>query len=390
MLKIETVPVEKLTFDPANARKHSDDNLSAIASSLKEFGQRKPIVVTEGNVIVAGNGTVEAALLVGLTDVDVVRVPKLWSADQVKAFALADNRSAELAEWNPEVLSAQLLELEQAGFDVEALGFDLVEQVNNKDLEEDEVPELPVTPVAKLGEIWQLGNHRLMVGDATDLDSIKLLTQGKLVDLVYTDPPYGVNYDGGHATEKRRDKLQNDDDVNMYDLPIRNAAIVSKNEAALYLWFADRYAIDVLRGLDEAGWKVRNWIIWNKNLAQFGAIGAQYKSKHEPLIYAFKKGKSPKWVGPNNEVTVWDVARDSKNEYHPTQKPLELAARVFDNHGAKTVLDLFGGSGATLIAAEKKRVQCFMMELDPKYCDVIIQRWETLTGQKAVLENASR
>ena len=389
-MKIETVPVEKLTFDPANARKHSDENLSAIASSLKEFGQRKPIVVTEGNVIVAGNGTVEAALLVGLTDVDVVRVPKSWSADQVKAFALADNRSAELAEWNPEVLSAQLLELEQAGFDVEALGFDLVEQVNNKDLEEDEVPELPVTPVAKLGEIWQLGNHRLMVGDATDLDSIKLLTQGKLVDLVYTDPPYGVNYDGGHATEKRRDKLQNDDDVNMYDLPIRNAAIVSKDEAALYLWFADRYAIDVLRGLDEAGWKVRNWIIWNKNLAQFGAIGAQYKSKHEPLIYAFKKGKSPKWVGPNNEVTVWDVARDSKNEYHPTQKPLELAARVFDNHGAKTVLDLFGGSGATLIAAEKKRVQCFMMELDPKYCDVIIQRWETLTGQKAVLENASR
>lgn len=384
-LKIEQVPIEKLTFDPSNARKHSDANIAAIAESLKQFGQRKPIVVTDDGVIVAGNGTVEAARLLGLTDVDVVRVPKSWTADQVKAFALADNRSAELAEWNPEVLSAQLLELDEAGFDIEALGFDLVAEINNEDLEEDEAPAVPETPVTKLGQIWQLGEHRLMVGDATDLDSIKALTQGTLVDLIYTDPPYGVDYDGGHATDKRREKLQNDDDVNMYDLPIKHAASVSKSDAALYLWFADRYAVDVLQGLDQGGWKVRNWIIWNKNLAQFGAIGAQYKSKHEPLIYAFKKGKSPKWVGPNNEVTVWDVSRDSKNEFHPTQKPLELAMRVFDNHGCRTVLDLFGGSGATLIAAEKKRLQCFMMELDPKYCDVIIQRWETLTGEKAVL-----
>lgn len=352
-LKIEQVPIEKLTFDPSNARKHSDANIAAIAESLKQFGQRKPIVVTDDGVIVAGNGTVEAARLLGLTDVDVVRVPKSWTADQVKAFALADNRSAELAEWNPEVLSAQLLELDEAGFDIEALGFDLVAEINNEDLEEDEAPAVPETPVTKLGQIWQLGEHRLMVGDATDLDSIKALTQGTLVDLIYTDPPYGVDYDGGHATDKRREKLQNDDDVNMYDLPIKHAASVSKSDAALYLWFADRYAVDVLQGLDQGGWKVRNWIIWNKNLAQFGAIGAQYKSKHEPLIYAFKKGKSPKWVGPNNEVTVWDVSRDSKNEFHPTQKPLELAMRVFDNHGCRTVLDLFGGSGATLIAAEK-------------------------------------
>ena len=389
-LKIEQVPIEKLTFDPSNARKHSDANLAAIAESLKQFGQRKPIVVTTDGVIVAGNGTVEAARLLGLTDVDVVRVPKDWDADRVKAFALADNRTAELAEWNPEVLSAQLLELDEAGFDIEALGFDLISASDNQDIEEDEIPEPPSNPISKLGDMWLLGKHRLMVGDATDLDAIQRLTDGVLVDLVYTDPPYGVDYDGGHATEKRRDKLKNDDDVNMYDLPIKNAASVSKADAALYLWFADRYAVDVLRGLDDGGWKVRNWIIWNKNLAQFGAIGAQYKSKHEPLIYAFKKGKSPKWVGPNNEVTVWDVARDSKNEFHPTQKPLELAMRVFDNHGCKTVLDLFGGSGATLIASEKKRIQCFMMELDPKYCDVIIQRWETLTGEKAVLENASR
>jgi DNA modification methylase len=135
----------------------------------------------------------------------------------------------------------------------------------------------------------------------------------------------------------------------------------------------------------QAGYVVRNWIIWNKNVAQFGAIGAQYKSKHEPCIYAFKKGKTVNWNGPNNEVTVWDVARDHKNEHHPTQKPTELAKRVMANHTVETVLDLFGGSGSTLIAAQQTNRTCYMMELDPKYCDVIIQRWEKLTGQKAEL-----
>jgi N6-adenosine-specific RNA methylase IME4 len=141
---------------------------------------------------------------------------------------------------------------------------------------------------------------------------------GKKADMVFTDPPYGVDYDGGHATEKRREKLQNDDDVNMYDLPVKNAFLASNDDAALYLWFSDSYASEVITGLNEAGYQVRSWIVWNKNVAQFGAIGAQYKMKHEPCIYAFKKGKSPNWNGPTNEVTVWDVARDHRNEHHPT------------------------------------------------------------------------
>ena len=197
-LKIEQVPVEKLTFDPSNARKHSDANLAAIAESLKQFGQRKPIVVNADNVIVAGNGTVEAARLLGLTDVDVVRVPKDWSADQVKAFALADNRSAELAEWNPEVLSAQLLELDEAGFDIEALGFELIEPVVDiASIAEDEVVE-EAPPRTALGDVWILGQHRVVCGDSSKPELIEMLMRGEKADLIFTDPPYRLNVTGGN------------------------------------------------------------------------------------------------------------------------------------------------------------------------------------------------
>jgi DNA modification methylase len=385
-MNIETLRIADLTLDPNNARQHDEKNLKAIMGSLKEFGQRKPIVITEAGTIVAGNGTVEAAKRLGWLEIEVVRVPSDWTDAQVKAFAIADNRTAELANWNQEVLTSQLLELEAEGWELAEFGFESLEMpADLNEALEDEIPDLPVEPVTKIGDVWQLGKHRLMCGDSTDLSSVLFLTSHKLVDMVYTDPPYGVNYDGGHATAKRRDKLQNDDAVDMYDLPVKNAFAASKENAPLYLWFADRFAQDVISGVMQAGYVVRNWIIWNKNVAQFGAIGAQYKSKHEPCIYAFKKGKTVNWNGPNNEVTVWDVARDHKNEHHPTQKPTELAKRVMANHTVETVLDLFGGSGSTLIAAQQTNRTCYMMELDPKYCDVIIQRWEKLTGQKAEL-----
>jgi site-specific DNA-methyltransferase (adenine-specific) len=181
----------------------------------------------------------------------------------------------------------------------------------------------------------------------------------------------------------RREKLINDDKIDMYDLPLRNAYLFSKNNAALYLWFSDSFAKAVVSGVEKHNWKIRNWLFWNKNVAQFGAIGAQYKMKHEPCIYAFKKGQTVNWSGPSNEVTVWDVKRDSKNEFHPTQKPVELAERAIRNHTVENVLDLFGGSGSTLIASHANHKKAFVMELDPKYCDVIIERWERLTGLTA-------
>ena len=383
-MELETVAIESLALDPNNARKHSKRNLDAIKASLSKFGQRKPIVV-HNNVVIAGNGTLEAAKSLGWTEITISRCPADWDADTAKAYALADNRSSELAEWDDAILATQLLDLDEMGWDIEDIGFSQKDLPDLTPVDEDEIPEPPVEPKTKLGDIYQLGRHRLMCGDSTDSATVERLMNGEKADMVFTDPPYGVSYDGGHANEKRRDKLQNDDKVDMYNLPIKNAFAASKDEAPLYLWFADRFSQDVITGLIEAGWVVRNWIVWNKNVAQFGAIGAQYKSKHEPCIYAFKKGKTVNWVGPNNETTVWDVSRDHKNEHHPTQKPVELAKRAMDNHSVEAVLDLFGGSGSTLIAAEQTNRTCYMMELDPKYCDVIITRWENLTGLEAEL-----
>jgi DNA modification methylase len=263
-----------------------------------------------------------------------------------------------------------------------------VEQVPEGD--PDEVPEPPAQPVTVLGDVWVLGKHRLMCGDSTSIDAVERLMAGEKADMVFTDPPYGVDYDGWHATEKRREKLANDDDVNMYDLPVKNAFLASKDEAPIYLWFADRFASEVITGLSEAGYQVRCWIIWSKNVAQFGAIGAQYKAKHEPCIYAFKRGKAPNWDGPTNEVTVWDVARDHRNEHHPTQKPTALAERAMGNHKVKLVLDLFGGSGSTLIAAENTKRHARLMELSTAYCDVIVKRWQDFTGKKATLESTGQ
>jgi DNA modification methylase len=313
---------------------------------------------------------------------------------QRKALVIADNKLALNADWDTTLLTIELDELLKDGFALDILGFNTdeltallePEQVDGL-TDEDAVPEVPEEPKTKLGDIYQLGNHRLMCGDSTSIDAVDKLMDGQKADMVFTDPPYGVDYDGGHATDKRRSKLENDDKTLMYAGSLPIAYMASKDGAALYLWFADRFAKDVLVALDECNYQVRTWIIWNKNLAQFGAIGAQYKPKHEPCIYAFKKGKAPYWNGPNNEVTVWDVKRHSKNEFHPTQKPVELPVRALENSskGGDIVLDLFGGSGSTLIACEKQNRYARLMELDPKYCDVIVKRWEEFTGKQAVL-----
>jgi DNA modification methylase len=258
--------------------------------------------------------------------------------------------------------------------------------------DEDDVPPVPVEPVSKLGDLYVLGDHRLLCGDSTVLADVERLMDGQKADMVFTDPPYGVDYDGGHAVKGvRREKLANDATPEIYTRVLPVAFWASKPSAALYLWFSDSKSAAVTAAVTAAGYEIRNTLIWNKNLAQFGAIGAQYKSKHEPCLYCFKKGQPPFWQGPNNEVSVWDVSRGQKNEFHPTQKPVELAERAFGNScpDAGAVLDLFGGSGSTLIAAEKTGRRCYIMELSPAYCDVICQRWEQATGKKAVRDGAN-
>jgi DNA modification methylase len=252
----------------------------------------------------------------------------------------------------------------------------------------DEVPE-QVVGKSMPGDVWLLGPHRLMCGDSTSPTDVEKLMAGAKADMVFTDPPYGVNYDGGHAEKgKRREKIFNDGNADIYEQCLPLASSNSKDNAALYLWFSDSKSSAVIAAVIAAGYEIRNTLIWNKNLAQFGAIGAQYKSKHEPCLYAFKKGKSPFWNGPTNEVSVWDIARQSKNEFHPTQKPTELGVRAMNNScpAKGLVLDLFGGSGSTLIAAHQTNRVAYLMELDPKYVDVICARFQKVTGIKPVSE----
>ena len=386
-MKIETVAVGSLAFDPANARKHDEANLKAIAGSLNLFGQRKPIVVTDAGVVVAGNGTLEAAKSLGWTEIDVVRVPSDWSSDQVKAFALADNRSAELASWDEQVMAAQLLELDAAGFDIAEFGFEASDApVDPESVEEDEIPELPAVPVSKLGQVYQLGRHRLMCGSSTDADSMEHLLQGVKADLVFTDPPYGVAYTGGlqfkdgHVERNNREMIANDD-VDIYEDVM--AMLTQHAAGPCYIWFAGSKGASIYAAAEKYG-DIHALLIWVKN-GGYGALNANYKQKHEPCLYWKPKGTTLNFIGATTETTIWNIDKDGKNKLHPTQKPVALAARAIANHDCTTVLDMFGGSGATLIAAEEMNKTCYMMELDPQYVDVIIERWETLTGQKAEL-----
>jgi len=385
-LKIEQVPIEKLTFDPSNARKHSDANLAAIAESLKQFGQRKPIVVNAENVIVAGNGTVEAARLLGLTDVDVVRVPKHWNADQVKAFALADNRTAELAEWNPEVLSAQLLELDEAGFDIEALGFELQEPADSELLVEDEVPEAFTPRVAK-GDLWQLGEHRLFCGDSLDAKSYETLLAGESAQMLFTDPPYGVDYEGVNNDHLKAEAFR---------AFLTDALTLSfqhlKAGSNAYVWHADVHAYEAIGSFRDAGFvqakpPTIQWVKDSLVLSQ-----GDYHSRNEPCLFGWKDGPKRVRVSDRTQDTVWEAPKPKRAEGHPTMKPVEICARAMRNSSKPgfIILDVFAGSGSTLIACEKLKRKARLIEMDETYCDLIIERWETLTGEKAVLDNASR
>lgn len=420
-LKIENLPIDKLKFDPSNARQHSQQNISAIAASLEQFGQRKPIVITADNVIVAGNGTVEAAQLIGLTDVDVVRVPKDWTADQVKAFALADNRTAELAEWNPEVLSAQLLELGGAGFDIEALGFDLqVEEVKTK-IVDDEIPEVADTAVSKVGDLWMLGNHRLLCGDATDAASIARLFEDRTAEICFTSPPYAEQreYNGGKklSTEHLASFISVASDVCRFF--VVNLGIARKDSAIV------RYWDDYIFAAEKSGLKLLSWNVWNRQgFAGFSVaqITAMFAIEHEWIFVFGKEAKKLNQTIHNKTAGAASAGSIRQKDGKLTKGSLEIASMrqmgtIYSggvetnpegNHPATFPIDFpvsyleamtsvqdyvfepFAGSGTTLIAAEKLGRKCLALELDPIYCDVIVKRWEALTGEKAVLENAGR
>jgi site-specific DNA-methyltransferase (adenine-specific) len=391
-MKIESLAIEALTPDPTNARQHDEKNLKAIEGSLTMFGQRKPIVITEAGVIVAGNGTVAAAKNLGWEKIDAVRVPADWTADQVKAFALADNRTAELGKWDTKVLNAQLLEFVESELDIEALGFELPQVLELETGEEDELPEPPAVPVTKTGDLWKLGNHYLLCGDGTSVDSFEKLLGEERVDMVWTDPPYGVAYVG-----KTKDALtiENDTlDASHLESFLRDAftAIFAFTKPGA-CWYVTAPSGNLFQAFSIPLTELEVWrhtLVWVKDSLVMGR--ADYHYRHESIFYGWTPGGPHQTPADRKQDSVWEIDRPKANREHPTMKPIELITRSINNSSRMNdlVLDAFGGSGSTLIACEQTKRHARLIELDPKYCDVIVTRWENLTGLKAELVNASR
>lgn len=388
-LRTLAVPIASLNLDPSNARVHGEKNLAAIRASLAQFGQRKPVVVQRAGMIVrAGNGTVQAAKALGWTEVAALVVDD-DNATAVQ-FAIADNRTAELAEWDPDTLALLLQGMDAAA--QSAVGFepadvDKLLRELQPELQDDEVPPLPEVATTKPGDLWVLGEHRLLCGDSTDPANVARLLGDAKPFLMVTDPPYGVDYDPEWRKESGLNdggamgKVRNDDRVDWTE-----AYRLFPGDVA-YVWHAGRFAGDLAANLHTAGFDIRAQIIWRK--PAFAISRGHYHWQHEPCWYAVRTGRTSKWVGDRSQSTVWDVSNKIENRTeHGTQKPIECMARPIQNHGGKAdaVYDPFLGSGTTLMACEQLGRRCFGLELDPRYCDVIVARWEKATGRKAVLE----
>jgi site-specific DNA-methyltransferase (adenine-specific) len=392
-MKIQEVAVNKLIPYAKNSRTHSPEQVGQIAASIKEFGFRNPILV-DGVGIIAGHGRLMAAQKLGLDKVPTIDCSDM-SESQKKAYIIADNKLAMNAGWDTAMLSIEMKDLEDEGFDLTLTGFDdkeldaLLNVIEGTDglTDENAVPDVPEEPKTKLGDIYILGNHRLMCGDSTSIDSVEKLMNGQLADQLVTDPPYNIAYEGG---SKKREQIKNDE---MADEEFRQflkdvyiaANAVMKAGAVFYIWHADTESYNFRGAARNMGWKVRQTLIWNKDNSAFGR--SDYHWKHEPCLYGWKEGAAHLWAADRKQTTVIECKRPSKSDLHPTMKPVELMEYQILNNtkGSDIVLDLFGGSGSTMIAAEKIGRKSCLMELDPKYCDVIVKRWEDFTGKKAVL-----
>ena len=396
--KIEWQSVEKLIPYAKNARTHSDEQVAQIAGSIKEFGFNNPVLVDKDNSIIAGHGRVMAARKLGMDKVPVVILNHLTES-QRKAYVLADNRIALNSGWDTSMLSLELQDLKD-DIDLSLLGFDpdeldaLLNPIEETEglTDEDAVPDVPDEPKTKLGDIYILGNHRLMCGDSTSIDAVEKLMDGQLADQLVTDPPYNIAYEGG---SKKRDQIKNDE---MADEEFRQflkdvyiaADAVMKAGAVFYIWHADTEGYNFRGAARDMGWRIRQTLIWNKDNSAFGR--SDYHWKHEPCLYGWKEGAAHLWATDRKQTTVIQCKRPSKSDLHPTMKPVELMEYQILNNtkGSDIVLDLFGGSGSTLIGAEKVGRKAYLMELDPKYCDVIVKRWEDFTGKKAVLSELEK
>jgi DNA modification methylase len=396
--QIEHWPITRLIPYARNSRTHSSEQIVELAAIIAEFGFTKPILVGPDNVIVAGHGQLRAAQELGFTQVPVVVLSHL-TENQRRALVIADNKIAEKAGWDDDVLRLELFDLQDDDFDLSLTGFDpdeladlLAEDTEGEagDDDEDAVPEPEDVPLSKPGDLWVLGSHRLLCGDATLDDSYQRLLGSETVDMIFCDPPYNVNY-ANNPKDKLRGKnraILNDNLGNgFYDFLL--AALtpaISRCQGAIYIAMSSS-ELDVLQtAFRAAGGHWSTFIIWAKNTFTLGR--SDYQRQYEPILYGWPEGAAHHWCGDRDQSDVWEIKKPQRNDLHPTMKPVELVERAIRNSSrpGNLVLDGFGGSGTTLIAAEKSSRVARLMELDPKYVDVIIRRWQDYTSQDAIHE----
>lgn len=384
-MQIEQINIENLLPYARNSRTHSDEQTAQIAASIKEFGFTNPVLIDNDNQIIAGHGRVLAARKLKMKEVPCIRLGYLTET-QKKAYVIADNKLALNSGWDDELLALEIADLKNEEFDVSLLGFtedelaglgeQLVEEVEAL-TDEDAVPEVPAEPVTRLGDVWVMGKHRLMCGDSTSIDAVDKLMAGQKADMVFTDPPYGVDYEG----------INNDSRSGLQDLlqqVFANYVVCAKPGAPVYVFHSDRCA-DIFHQVFREHFHFSSMVIWVKPSLVLSQT--DYQSIHEPCMYGWVEGAAHQWQADRKQTSVWEFGKEHVVG-HTTPKPTEMVAYAIENSSkqGQIVIDLFGGSGSTLIACEKTNRQARLMELDPKYCDVIVKRWQDFSGKKATLE----
>lgn len=392
-MKLETIQLSKLNPAEYNPRQITKEEFEGLKESLKTFGQQENLIVNKDMTIISGHQRYEAMKKLGWTEAvcNMVDLDK----HQEKKLNVIMNSTAISGKYDDLKLSEILEEL-KLDDDYESLRLDKLEPLDLSDVEveEDEAPEVSSEPpVSKLGDIYQLGRHRVMCGDSTDFGQVDTLLEGKRAEMCFTDPPYGVNYEGGHFhsgdvnIKRKREKLAQDDSTQIYSdvVPV----IAKYTDGPVYTFYAGTKPTDLYVAVEAVG-EIHALLIWHKTNATYAAMNAQYKQRHEPFLYWKPKGSTLRWCGATTEATIWELTKDGKNDMHPTQKPVHLAVKAIQNHTAQTVLDLFLGSGSTLIACEQTDRTCYGMELDEKYVDVIRKRyWKFVTGNEEGWEDGT-
>lgn len=383
-MEIVNKNIEEIKMYENNPR-NNDGAVEYVANSIKEFGFKVPIVLDKNNIIVAGHTRYKAAKLLNITEIPCIIADDL-SEEQVKAFRLIDNKAAELSSWDIDLLNLELENIKD--IDMELFDFQISNILDNVVDDEYEV-ELPEDPKTKNGNIYKLGNHYLMCGDSTNAEDVKKLMNNQLADLIVTDPPYNVNYEGKTDNNLKimNDNMEDNQFYSFLESAFINLYDSIKAGGSIYVFHADTEGLNFRKAMMSSGFKLAECLVWVKNAFVMGR--QDYHWKHEPVLYGWKPGASHYFINDRSQSTVLEFDKPIRNEEHPTMKPIDLIAYLINNSSKKDeiVLDLFGGSGTTMIACEQTNRKAFIMELDPRYCDVIVDRWEKFTNQKAELIN---